>query len=50
MEVQRAALEATAGSRSYSRLYRAFNDLQRLEMAIFEQGSINMVGNRSEEV
>ncbi|GKV27712.1 hypothetical protein SLEP1_g36849 [Rubroshorea leprosula] len=50
-----------AGSRKVSRLscqscnlsfasYRAFNDFQRLEMAIFEQGAINMVGNRFEEV
>ncbi|GKV36699.1 hypothetical protein SLEP1_g44799 [Rubroshorea leprosula] len=28
---------------------RAFNDSQRLETAIFEQGAINMVGNRFEE-
>ncbi|GKV02794.1 hypothetical protein SLEP1_g15184 [Rubroshorea leprosula] len=29
---------------------RAFNDPQRLETTIFEQGAINMVGNRCEEV
>ncbi|GKV18295.1 hypothetical protein SLEP1_g28697 [Rubroshorea leprosula] len=47
---RKAGSNFVAGCEGAFNAQRAFNDPQWLEMAIFEQRAINMVGNRSEEV